>query len=56
MKKVINKLFGENTMAEQWGDRDSIEFDSLYEDMTCKECGTETDGEYCQLCVPHMEE
>ena len=56
MKTIINKLLGENTMTEQWSDRDSIEFNSLHGDETCNECGTSTDSEYCQFCAPHMEE
>ena len=52
---VINKLLGENTMQEQWPDRDSIEISSVYGDETCNECGAACDSEYCHLCAPHME-
>ena len=55
MKAMINKLLGEDTMVEQWPNRDSIEFTSLHGDETCNECGVSTDSEYCQLCEAHME-
>ncbi len=55
MKQMINKLLGENTIEEEWGNRDSIEFNSVHDDTTCKECGIGTDNEYCQLCTPYME-
>ena len=56
MRKIINKLFEENTVKEEWGPRDSLVFDSIYGDETCNECGAEASGEYCKHCTPHMEE
>lgn len=54
IQKVINNIFGEDLMSEQWPDRDSIEFSSLHGDETCHECGIECDDEYCKSCAPHM--
>ena len=41
-------------MLEQWSDRDNLEFGSLYGDETCRECGAESDNEYCHLCSSHV--
>lgn len=55
MMKIINKLFGEKVMLEQWPARDSLDFDSVHGDETCQECGVECSDEYCKHCAPHME-
>ena len=43
-------------MTERWLEWNNIEFESSNSDNSCNECGSNTDGEYCQLCAPYMEE